>query len=375
MSAAEGPLVFKSNTEDKWYLFLDEFGGRGYVPFETTDLDSGKWTPSTGYTCPRAPARHGPAGHPGRVRPAAAAYQPDRWSSRSRTVASPPGSVTAAGAAGHRHRRVRDGVRRSASVTWDEVPAAAYARRAPSPCTAPWSDTAPGPPPTVTVQAEGSGARVALKLRYGSTRPPAAVARDSSGNGYDGTYAGRPTGAPGWRRRLVQDPVRRVQLLHDRPVRHHPERRLKGAQRHRLGTGRSGPVGTVNQWIYGSARTATSTCSAPVQRRQPALLGDHHGQLGRPSRRCRRLAALPGGSGSTSRSRSTARPDGDPVRERHQGGPATGVTVKPSDLYDATKATAATSASRCTRPTRTSPARSTTSASTTPRCRPPRSWN
>src|ERR1044072_2277972 len=37
MNAAEGPLVFKSNTEDKWYAFLDEFGGRGYLPFATTD--------------------------------------------------------------------------------------------------------------------------------------------------------------------------------------------------------------------------------------------------------------------------------------------------------------------------------------------------
>lgn len=54
----EGPTVFKSNTEDKWYLFIDEYGGRGYVPFETTDLDSGKWTMSTNYQLPASP-RHG----------------------------------------------------------------------------------------------------------------------------------------------------------------------------------------------------------------------------------------------------------------------------------------------------------------------------
>lgn len=58
MSAAEGPLVFKSNTEEKWYLFLDEFGGRGYIPFESTDLASGAWTPSTDYDLPARP-RHG----------------------------------------------------------------------------------------------------------------------------------------------------------------------------------------------------------------------------------------------------------------------------------------------------------------------------
>jgi hypothetical protein len=50
--------VFKSNTEEKWYLFIDEYGGRGYVPFETTDLDSGKWTPVKDYQMPGHP-RHG----------------------------------------------------------------------------------------------------------------------------------------------------------------------------------------------------------------------------------------------------------------------------------------------------------------------------
>jgi hypothetical protein len=54
----EGPTVFKSNTEKKWYLFIDEYGERGYVPFETTDLDSGRWTMSTGYELPAGP-RHG----------------------------------------------------------------------------------------------------------------------------------------------------------------------------------------------------------------------------------------------------------------------------------------------------------------------------
>ncbi|MET7697771.1 family 43 glycosylhydrolase [Streptomyces sp. NPDC005485] len=54
----EGPTVFRSNTENKWYLFIDEYGGRGYVPFETTDLDSGKWTMSTNYQLPASP-RHG----------------------------------------------------------------------------------------------------------------------------------------------------------------------------------------------------------------------------------------------------------------------------------------------------------------------------
>ncbi|WP_327314209.1 family 43 glycosylhydrolase [Streptomyces sp. NBC_01235] len=58
ISRGEGPTVFKSNTEEKWYLFIDEYGARGYVPFETTDLDSGRWTMSTDYQLPASP-RHG----------------------------------------------------------------------------------------------------------------------------------------------------------------------------------------------------------------------------------------------------------------------------------------------------------------------------
>lgn len=58
MDHGEGPTVFRSNTERKWYLFIDEYGGRGYVPFETTDLDSGRWTPSADYQLPASP-RHG----------------------------------------------------------------------------------------------------------------------------------------------------------------------------------------------------------------------------------------------------------------------------------------------------------------------------
>ncbi|WP_435613063.1 family 43 glycosylhydrolase [Streptomyces sp. bgisy159] len=58
ISRGEGPTVFRSNTEKKWYLFIDEYGGRGYVPFETTDLDSGRWTMSADYQLPASP-RHG----------------------------------------------------------------------------------------------------------------------------------------------------------------------------------------------------------------------------------------------------------------------------------------------------------------------------
>ncbi|CAH0236592.1 hypothetical protein SRABI83_02767 [Arthrobacter sp. Bi83] len=54
----EGPTVFKSNTEEKYYLFVDEFGGRGYIPLESTSLENPNWKLSTNYELPRAP-RHG----------------------------------------------------------------------------------------------------------------------------------------------------------------------------------------------------------------------------------------------------------------------------------------------------------------------------
>ncbi len=58
ISRGEGPTVFKSNTENRWYLFIDEFGGRGYVPFESTDLASGEWRMVSDYELPARP-RHG----------------------------------------------------------------------------------------------------------------------------------------------------------------------------------------------------------------------------------------------------------------------------------------------------------------------------
>lgn len=57
----EGPIVVKSNTEAKWYLFQDwppYGGGEGYRLFETDALDSGRWTLTDGARLP-ASLRHG----------------------------------------------------------------------------------------------------------------------------------------------------------------------------------------------------------------------------------------------------------------------------------------------------------------------------
>ncbi len=58
MNRGEAPIIFKSNVEEKWYLFIDEYGLRGYLPLETTDLTSGKWKLPTDFSLPITP-RHG----------------------------------------------------------------------------------------------------------------------------------------------------------------------------------------------------------------------------------------------------------------------------------------------------------------------------
>ncbi|MEW2398979.1 family 43 glycosylhydrolase [Streptomyces sp. NPDC046862] len=194
MNAAEGPLVFKSNTEDKWYAFLDEFGGRGYIPFETTDLASGNWTPSTGYDLPAKP-RHGTvlpvtqAEYDRLLR----AYQPDQLVEsvedikvETRIGDAPvlPATVIA---------EYADGVKRPVSVTWDEVPPSAYAQAG--------TFTVKGSLPDgaalavraeVTVSEEGPDVPADLVLRYDFDETGGSIARDSSGHGYHGTYVHTP---------------------------------------------------------------------------------------------------------------------------------------------------------------------------------------
>jgi hypothetical protein len=59
ISRGEGPLVYKSNTEDKWFLWIDEFTSeRRYVPFETTNLADGQWAPAKDFRLPKDPC-HG----------------------------------------------------------------------------------------------------------------------------------------------------------------------------------------------------------------------------------------------------------------------------------------------------------------------------
>jgi hypothetical protein len=124
----EGPTVFKSNTEDKWYLFADETPKRGYLPFETTDLAGGKWRMPTDYALPANP-RHGTvlpitqAEYDRLLRtylPAELVDSVAEVTARTPAGTAPqlPASVTATFA---------DGTTKQTQVTWDEIKSSDYA--------------------------------------------------------------------------------------------------------------------------------------------------------------------------------------------------------------------------------------------------------
>lgn len=60
--AVEGPTAFKANPGDvngeKFYLFVDEYVDRGYIPLQTADIASPDWQVPESYTLPSSP-RHG----------------------------------------------------------------------------------------------------------------------------------------------------------------------------------------------------------------------------------------------------------------------------------------------------------------------------
>ncbi|KAI1176077.1 glycosyl hydrolase [Nemania sp. FL0916] len=62
-SAVEGPTIFKANPDDvhgggKFYLFVDEYTSRGYIPLETTNISNPNWKVSSSFKLPKSP-RHG----------------------------------------------------------------------------------------------------------------------------------------------------------------------------------------------------------------------------------------------------------------------------------------------------------------------------
>ncbi|MFJ4690619.1 family 43 glycosylhydrolase [Streptomyces sp. NPDC088766] len=336
MNAAEGPLVFKSNTEEKWYAFLDEFGGRGYIPFETTDLGSGVWTPSTGYDLPSRP-RHGT------VLPVTRAeyerllrtYQPDQLPEsvedievETRIGDAPvlPATVVA---------RYADGVERPTAVTWETVPESAYARAGTFTVRGSLPDgTSTVVRAEVTVSEEGPDVPADLVLHYRFDETGGSVARDSSGHGRHGTYVRTPgfgTGVDGGSFRMSGDSA-------TSPYVRIPNGVLKDADSVTVSTYAKWKGGDNWQWLFGlgpdssrylfaspsngSSKLYSAITAAGWQAEQKLTAGSRL----TPGEWRHVTVTLDGASGT-----AVLYVDGV------QAARTTGVSVKPSELYDAAK--------------------------------------
>ncbi|WP_436521173.1 family 43 glycosylhydrolase [Actinoplanes sp. HUAS TT8] len=247
LSRGEGPLVFKSNTEDKWYLFIDEYGGRGYVPFSTTDLDSGKWTPETKYTLPARP-RHGT------VLPVTQAEY-DRISAKYEPPAPAPG----------------------------------------------------------------------LRLRYKFDETSGTVAKDSSGNGFDGTYTNNPV--------LDGNAV----ALSGGSYVTIPNGVLKGATSATVSLwAKWNASTTVNQWIYGLGPDSNKYLFTSPSNGSSLLYSAITSGSWSAESKLAGSGQLPGGTWQ----HLAVTVDGTTAAMYLNGrklATATGVTVRPGDLYDASK--------------------------------------
>ena len=84
----EGPAVFKSHSEDKWYLYVDVIPSTGYRPMVTADLDAG-WSQLTSSTFFMAPSTK----HGGVISLTKAEYDRVRAADASSAVTSDLGAV------------------------------------------------------------------------------------------------------------------------------------------------------------------------------------------------------------------------------------------------------------------------------------------
>ncbi|RHA38021.1 immunoglobulin-like domain-containing protein [Cellulomonas rhizosphaerae] len=184
-TGGEGPTIFKSNTEDRWYLFIDQpsyHGGQGYLAFTSTDLDSGSWTSVPSAQLPSSP-RHGT------VLPVTQAeyerllgsYQADLLVTSVDPLTASTEQGTAPTLPAQANVHLADGSSVLTPVTWDAVDPSAYA--------------APG---TFTVQgtvAAGSSTRASVVVTVtDTTDPTVALAADRAPDGLAGWWRTAPVG-------------------------------------------------------------------------------------------------------------------------------------------------------------------------------------
>ncbi len=336
LSAGEGPTVFKANNAQKWYLFIDEFGGRGYVPFSSTDLDAGVWTPEPTYTLPASP-RHGTVMGvtQAEYERLLTAYLPGQ----AVTSVSGVAVATTAGTAPVLPATVSvtyaDGSTGANAVTWDAIPAASYAGPGTFTVSGTVADTGKRAKAVVTVVAAVPG----LVLQYTFDEGGGTVARDSSGHGHDGSYVNSPTFGTGVKGGDVELSGG-ASTSTTAPYVTIPNGVLAGLSDITVSAWVKWTASsTPNQWLYALGADSTKYLfttpngGSSLALRSAITTGSWSAEKG--------LAA---GTGLTAGSwqhlavtiDSSTRTavmylNGNPVAT------ATGVTVKPSDLYDASK--------------------------------------
>lgn len=140
-----------------------------------------------------------------------------------------------------------DGVERPVAVTWDDVPASAYAQAGTFTVTGSLPDGAAIPvQAAVTVSEEGADIPADLLLHYDFDETGGNIAVDSSGHGYHGTYVGTPafgTGVKGGSFKMSGDtgsPYVKV-----------PGGVLKGADSVTVSTYAKWKGGSSFQWLFG----------------------------------------------------------------------------------------------------------------------------
>ncbi|UZX02082.1 family 43 glycosylhydrolase [Arthrobacter sp. CDRTa11] len=193
-AAVEGPTVFKANDGDVngpgYYLFVDEFGGRKYIPLFSKTLQNASWSVPTGYSLPSPAPRHGTImpitaaeqrALMGAYLPAANAVAPVKISTVVGTPAALPRTATVTFA---------DNSTRDLAVSWNApAPADYYTREGTVTVTGAVTGTDLTATATVSVIPAGSD----TLLHYDFSKTTGTVVPDSSPWGRDGAIKG--TGA------------------------------------------------------------------------------------------------------------------------------------------------------------------------------------
>jgi GH43 family beta-xylosidase len=193
-AAVEGPTVFKANDGDVngpgYYLFVDEFGGRKYIPLFSPSLQNANWTVPTGYTLPSPAPRHGT------IMPITAAEQKALMGAYlpKATSVAPVRAATVVGTQAKLPRTApvtfADNSTRELAVTWNAAePADYYTREGTITVTGAVTGTDLTATATISVIPAGSD----ILLHYDFSKVTGTVVPDSSPWGRDGAIKG--TGA------------------------------------------------------------------------------------------------------------------------------------------------------------------------------------